>query len=241
MYYRVEDKYIIYEDQIAYLINRLKEVMAYDEHSSEDGGYLIRSVYFDDVNDSALFENEGGVDEREKFRIRTYERDDSFIRLEEKSKKSGLTHKESAVISKETARGLLLDGNMAERAPVNSQVLLREDGFLFKKLYARMNTALLHPVTIVEYERQAFVEKVGNVRITFDRNIGASEYVDRFFERDVYARPVMESGAHILEVKYDELLPEYIQQILEIGSLQRTAFSKYTMARRNYEEIGEIL
>ena len=240
MYYRVEDKYFIYEDQIAYLTNRLKEIMAYDEHSS-DGGYLIRSVYFDDADDSALFENEGGVDEREKFRIRTYERDDSFIRLEEKSKKSGLTHKESAVIKKETVEELLKDGVSAQRAPLNSYCLLKEDGFLFKKLYARMNTALLHPVTIVEYERQAFVENVGNVRITFDKNIGASEYVDRFFEKDVYTRPVLPPGAHILEVKYDEFLPEYIQNIIEAISLQRTAFSKYTMARRNYEQIGELL
>ena len=65
--------------------------------------------------------------------------------------------------------------------------------------------------------------------------------MDRFFEKDVCARPVLPSGAHILEVKYDEFLPEYIQQVLEIGSLQRTAFSKYTMARRNYEQIGELL
>ena len=240
MYYRVEDKYFIYEDQIAYLTSRLKEIMDYDEHSI-DGGYLIRSVYFDDDTDSALLENEAGVDEREKFRIRTYERDDSFIRLEEKSKKSGLTHKESAVISKDMVKTLLQDGCGAERAPLNSSCLLNENGFLFKKLYAKMNTSLLHPVTIVEYERQAFVEKVGNVRITFDKNIGASEYVDRFFEEDVYTRPVLEPGAHILEVKYDEFLPEYIQQILETGTLQRTAFSKYTMARRNYEQIGELL
>ena len=239
MYYRVEDKYFIYEDQIAYLTNRLKEIMDYDEHSS-GGGYLIRSVYFDDADDSALLENEAGVDEREKFRIRTYERDDTFIRLEEKSKKSGLTHKESAVIGKDTVDCLLKDCSAA-RAAINSECLLKENGFLFKKLYAKMNTSLLHPVTIVEYERQAFVEKVGNVRITFDKNIGASEYVDRFFENDVYARPVLPQGAHILEVKYDEFLPEYIQQILEIGSLQRTAFSKYTMARRNYEQIGELL
>lgn len=240
MYYRVEDKYFIYEDQIAYLTNRLKEIMDYDEHSS-GGGYLIRSAYFDDVGDSALLENEAGVDEREKFRIRTYERDDSFIRLEEKSKKSGLTHKESAVIGKNTVETLLRDGCSAERAVLNSECLLKENGFLFKKLYAKMNTSLLHPVTIVEYERQAFVEKVGNVRITFDKSIGASEYVDRFFENDVCARPVLPQGVHILEVKYDEFLPEYIQQILEIGSLQRTAFSKYTMARRNYEQIGELL
>ena len=64
LYYRVEDKYIIYEDQISYLTSRLKEIMAYDAHS-QSGGYLIRSVYFDDLHDSALFENEGGVDERE--------------------------------------------------------------------------------------------------------------------------------------------------------------------------------
>ncbi len=240
MYYRVEDKYLIYEDQIAYLRMRLSELMERDVHGIS-GSYLIRSVYFDDLYDSALLENEAGTDLRSKFRIRSYDRDDSFIRLEEKSKKNGFTHKEDAVMRKETAAALLYGAGKMPGAPVDCSCLLAEEGFLFKKLYVQMNTRLLHPVTIVEYEREAYVDKCGNVRITFDRNIGASGLIERFFEKDIYAVPVLEKGLHVLEVKYDEFLPDVIRRIIDTGSLQRTAFSKYTMARIWREQNGECL
>ncbi len=230
MYYRVEDKYIVYEDQIAYLRERLKDLMVRDAHS-RGGSYLIRSIYFDDMRDSAVYEIESGIDSRSKVRIRSYNADDSFIRLEEKSKKSGFTHKDSARISKETVRGLIERPSIAE-AHLSSRYLLNEDGFLFRKVFASMNSRLLHPVNIVEYEREAFVEKNGNVRITFDRNIGASRDVKRFFEKDIYAVPVLQPGAHILEVKYDELLPDYIRKIIDFGSLQKSSFSKYYYARQ---------
>ena len=239
MYYRVEDKYIVYEDQIAYLKERLKDIMERDSHS-RDGSYLIRSIYFDDMRDSALHEIESGIDDRSKIRIRSYNADDSFIRLEEKSKKSGFTHKESVVISKETVKGLIEKPSLAQ-AHQSSGYLLNEDGFLFRKVYASMNTRLLHPVNIVEYEREAFVEKNGNVRITFDRNIGASTDVGSFFDKNIRAVPAMEAGAHVLEVKYDELLPDYIRKIIDFGSLQRCAFSKYYYARQINERNGDIL
>ncbi len=237
MYYRVEDKYIVHDDQIAYIREQLKDVMERDVHSRQ-GSYLIRSLYFDDLEDSALYELESGVDERSKIRIRAYNADDTFIRLEEKSKKNGLTHKESAKISKETVLSLLERPSLAE-AFIASGSLLNEDGFLFRKLFAAMNTRMLHPVTIVEYEREAFVEKNGNVRITFDRNIGASQELHRFFDKDIYAVPVMESGVHVLEIKYDELLPDYIRELIDIGSLQKSAYSKYYFARQNKNGNGE--
>ncbi len=240
MFYRVEDKYIIYEDQIAYLKSALAGVMEVDSNGS-DKGYLIRSIYFDDYNNSALNENYAGVDERSKFRIRSYDRDDSFIRLEEKSKRRGLTHKEMAVIQKETVDSLIQNGNSIYDAAAVSGCLLKEPEYLCRKLYCNMNTALLHPVTIVEYERYAFINRAGNVRITFDTNIGASPYVERFFEKDILALPVMEKGAHVLEVKYDELLPDHIRKIIDTGHFQKTAYSKYTMSRQIYEQIGDIL
>ena len=239
MYYRVEDKYIVYEDQIAYLRERLKDLMVRDAYSV-GGSYLIRSIYFDDRSDSSVYEIESGIDDRSKIRIRSYNADDSFIRLEEKTKKSGFTHKESARISKETVRGLIEHPSMAQ-AHLSSRYLLDEDGFLFRKVFASMNSRLLHPVNIVEYEREAFVEKNGNVRITFDKNIGVSRDVGRFFDRDIHAIPTMETGAHILEVKYDELLPDYIRKIVDFGSLQKTAFSKYYYARQIKEGNGDIL
>ena len=232
MYYRVEDKYIVYEDQIAYLRERLKDIMERDSHS-RGGSYLIRSIYFDDMKNSALYEIESGIDDRSKIRIRSYNTDDSFIRLEEKRKKS-------VMISKETVRSLIERPSLAQ-AHQASRNLLNEDGFLFRKVFASMNSRLLHPVNIVEYEREAFVEKNGNVRITFDKNIGASTDVSRFFDKSIEAVPTMDAGAHVLEVKYDELLPDYIRKIIDFGSLQRCAFSKYYYARQINEGNGDIL
>ena len=239
MYYRVEDKYIVYEDQIAYLRSRLSEIMERDVHT-RDKSYLVRSVYFDDLRDNAVFENESGVDDRTKFRIRSYNADDSYIMLEEKRKKNGYTHKKSARISKEAVTGLINNPSVTQ-APRASEYLKGEDGFLFRRLYANMLTSLMHPVTIVEYEREAFVDRNGNVRITFDRNIGASDLVGRFFEKDIYAVPTMEKGAHVLEVKYDEFLPDYIRKMVDFGSLQKCAFSKYYYARTIKEGNGDYL
>ncbi len=238
MYFRIEDKYIIYEDQIAYLKNSLEQVMKRDSNS-KDGSYLVRSVYFDDAKSSAYFENLSGVDFRSKFRIRSYNRDSSFLRLEEKIKENGLTHKDSVMIKKETVQDLIKRGNSSFSAPLASASLMKEEDFLFKKLYLGMNVNLLHPVVIVEYEREAFVEANGNVRITFDTNIGAGNEAERFLEDDIRAIPVMERGAHILEVKYDEMLPGYIKKLIDTGSFSRTAFSKYTMAREVMDRNGD--
>ena len=235
MYYRVENKYIVYEDQIAYIRERLKDVMERDV-SGRDGSYLVRSLYFDDFCDSALYELESGIDERSKMRIRAYNAEDALIRLEEKSKRNGFTHKASVRILRDTVMRLIERPSLAE-ASAASACLLREEGYLFRKLYADMNTRLMHPVIIVEYEREAFVEKNGNVRITLDRNIGASQELNRFFDRDIYAVPVMETGAHVLEIKYDELLPDNIRKLIDIGSLQRSACSKYYYARQIIKEM----
>ena len=70
MDYRVENKYLIYEDEIAYLKARLESIMKKDEHGL-NGSYLVRSIYFDDLKDSAYRQNEAGSDNRSKFRIRT--------------------------------------------------------------------------------------------------------------------------------------------------------------------------
>jgi len=95
MEYRVENKYIVSEKDLAVLQGRLQSIMSMDIHQT-DGCYRIRSLYFDDFWDRCLEENEAGVDQRQKFRIRIYDPQSETIRLEIKEKNSGFTKKSLA-------------------------------------------------------------------------------------------------------------------------------------------------
>ena len=100
---------------------------------------------------------------------------------------------------------------------------------------------MMRPKIIIDYERTAFVDSVGNVRITFDRNIAACNRWEAFLEEKVPGMvPVLETGIHVLEVKYDEFLPDHIAQLLELGSLNRTAFSKYYLGRQAVQGVFTV-
>lgn len=228
MKYRVEQKYIITEDKIAYLKFKLENIMQYDKHA-KDGIYRIRSLYFDDMYDSYLEDNESGNDFREKYRIRTYNNEKNKIHLEIKAKELGYTSKVKEEISEEECLRFI------ER---ESWYLKKSDGAVKRKLYALMLMKRMQPVQIVEYDRIPFVEEKGNVRVTFDKNIIGTSEIHTFFDETLPGIPLLPTGKHILEVKYDEFLPDYIKQILNEVHLQKTAFSKYYYARKNVNIYG---
>ena len=103
---------------------------------------------------------------------------------------------------------------------------------LLRKLSLLMMTRRMRPVVIVEYDRIPYVYKNGNVRITLDTNIRSSSAVETFLERQIPNRPVMSAGQQLLEVKYDEYLPDFIYRALQLHSLRQTAFSKYYICRK---------
>lgn len=220
--YRHELKYLISETQMQVLYARVRNVMSLDSHVGETGRYIIRSVYFDDYNNGAYYENEDGIDPREKFRIRIYDVSDKIIKLECKRKERDKTFKKSCSLPKETTCNLLnsLGFVSSENPP------------LLNKLCLQMSVNLLHPVVIVNYERIPFICPEGNVRVTFDKNIASSSDVQGFFSANIPLRPVLPKGYHLLEVKYDDFLPTEIYSSLQIEELQRTAFSKYYLCRK---------
>lgn len=221
MEYRVENKYLVSDADLALLEARLKAVMAPDENQ-KGSCYEIRSVYFDDFLDNGMLENDAGVDCRRKYRIRIYDPAAQVIHLEIKEKMSGLTKKTACSLSREECLQIL-EGHMPlhfdGRKPLN-------------ELQLQMRCCGLAPKAIIAYERTAYVHPTGNVRITFDRNIMASRWCDSFFDERVEGPvPVLPTGMQVLEVKYDELLPDFIAQQLQIGKLRQTAFSKYYLGR----------
>jgi len=231
MKYRQELKYICSSGQIAVMKNSLKAIMKPDENMSGKEYYNIRSIYFDDIYDSCLSENENGHNNRMKIRIRIYNKSRSVIKLELKYKADGYTHKRSVNITRELCEKLIA-GQRLEYTDTNGNPVLNI-------MYLYAHNTVLKPKVIVEYDRTVFINRTGNVRVTFDQNIRCSKHIERFFEENIYSIPVMEQNRHVLEVKYDEILPGHIADVINGGYLSQTAFSKYYLSRLALK--GELL
>lgn len=221
--YRHEIKYYCSETELRLLENRIKNLCQMDRHAIQTGGYTISSIYFDDYKNSYFYENENGTDPREKFRIRMYNNNRSLLLLECKKKVNGMTQKQSCTLTEEEYRRIMYDDENA---------VFDQEKTLLLRFWALKNMQLLQPKVIVCYDRVPYVYTPGNVRITFDRNICSSNDFNKFGEPNIKKRPIMPLGKHILEVKYDEFLPDYLYNILQSPNLIRTNFSKYYLSRK---------
>ena len=221
--YRHELKYKCSIAQFENIKQRINNIMPLDKHISSGESYCIRSLYFDNYSNKCFYENENGTDPREKFRIRIYNADKNRISLECKRKERGKTYKTSCLITEEQFNMIINGGNSSDF--LQYPQLLRKFMYLVK-------TQLYKPVVIVEYDRIPYVYKIGNVRVTLDTNIRSSSDVQNFFNPDLQTRPILPTGQHLLEVKYDELLPDHIKTVLQFDNLQQTTFSKYYLCRK---------
>jgi len=218
--YRHEWKHeISYADLLA-IRQRLRAVAESDPHA-KDGKYLIRSLYFDNLSDKALREKIDGVNLREKFRIRYYNGDPSVIHLEKKSKRAGLGTKFSAGLSREEAQSIVdgkLDWMMGSGRP------------LVQELYCKMKYQGLRPKTIVDYTREPFIYRPGNVRVTFDYDIRTGLSCTDFLDPDCPTIPAGDALI-LMEVKWDAFLPSIIRDAVQTPGRRAEAFSKYAQCR----------
>ena len=220
---RHELKYHITPAEMTVLRSVLTPVMQLDPNGDEHNEYHIRSLYFDTINDDALEEKIAGVGNRKKYRMRIYNFSDEVIKLECKSKYGDLISKQSVSIPRELAEQLIAgdpDGLQRMRHP------------LLHDVYREMRTKLLRPVVIVDYVREAYIHPAQDVRITFDKTLRTGMYATDMFNPQLPTFPVFDDPVDILEVKYNEFLPTYIQSILSGVTAQRSAVSKYTWCRR---------
>lgn len=216
--YRHEYKYPVTAGQCMLLELKLGQVLSKDAHV-QNGGYTIRSLYFDDDRDTALWEKLDGVDPREKFRIRIYNRQKDFICLEKKCKRGDMTKKLQCRLTYDQCQAIL-SGNI--------DGLWQQGSGLLAELYAKMREGL-KPKTIVEYDRIPFVYAPGNVRVTLDRSIRTGLASQDLFG-DVPVVPV--SPLDVLEVKYDAYLPDVVRMLTAGLETNRISVSKYALCRR---------
>lgn len=221
--YRHEYKYLCDGLQNAVLKMRAQGMLREDIYAKNTGYYDIRSLYFDTLDGKCYRENEDGVDRRDKYRIRIYNAESNKIILEKKSKVRQMTSKISCQVSKEICQKLI----------EHERVSITEDmSDCQKELLLEMQLKGMFPSVIVEYRRFPYVERNGNVRITFDENISSSNDVESFFQECITTRPIMPKGRSIMEVKWDSFLPSYIKEQIQLDTLQWTSFSKYYLCKK---------
>lgn len=219
---RHEFKHQISPGEDLVLSQRLRKVFPHDKYAGPGGSYRITSLYFDTPYDSAYKEKLDGVDNREKFRLRYYGTDTSFIRLEKKFKRKGLCGKRSASLIQDQAEKILRG---------DYEFLLKSADPLLIELYSKIRGKGLRPKTIVCYDREAFVYAPGNVRITLDRNLYTGLGSIDFLNTEIKGIKAMDSS-RVLEVKYDEFLPELVRMAVQVPGRQAGACSKYALCRR---------
>lgn len=221
MKYRHELKYIISANQAEILKQRLSLIMEIDNNTIyDDHTYLIRSLYFDDIFSNSYYEKLDGVLYRKKYRIRIYNHDEGFIRLECKYKHNNLTSKEQAIISKELCLSLM-----------NQKANPTTDNDFVNRFIAEMKAKHLLPSVIVDYKRLAFTYPISDVRITFDSHIQSGKYNYNLFDYTTPLFDVIENNTVVLEVKFNEILPSHIAVILSTIPSFRQAVSKFALCR----------
>ena len=223
---RHELKFFISPVQYQVLSRTLKATLNPDPNGDENNQYHIRSLYFDTAYDSALYDKINGTANRDKYRIRIYNFSDQMIRLECKSKFRDLISKRSVRITRDLAEQLI----SADPTGLESTA-----SGLVSDTFREMRTNLLHPVVIVDYLREAYLHPAEEVRITFDMQLRSGLNSVDMFNPYLPTVPPFDHDEIILEVKYNQVLPPYIANLLTYALRDgacRSAISKYVYCRR---------
>lgn len=222
--YRHEEKYYIsYADYIV-LRQQLRALMHPDPHADENGEYYIRSLYLDDIYNTAVSEKAAGIQHRHKYRIRIYNFSKTKIRFEKKIKNGAYIAKESFDMTYDEYLAFIR-GDM--------EFLLHKEAPLAKEIYLQVRQNRLKPAVVVDYEREPFIMDYETIRITFDKNLRSSKASWDIFDEALPRTPMLEKGIVVLEVKYNKALPDYLARVINgISAMQTSAISKYILCRQ---------
>lgn len=215
--YRHEYKYLISQPAAELLKCRLAGVMRPDPHAGPTGQYTIRSLYFDDPHFAAYDEKMAGIRDRVKYRLRCYDYNTGFLRLEKKEKQGELTRKQGQTLTLQQAADLQ-KGNYR----------VTPGDTLLEELHRQMAVGL-RPAVLVDYDRTPFVCSAGQTRITIDENIRTKPYDADLWASHTAMIPVLEPNQVVLEVKFNDFLPGYLAQALEDIPKVHLAVSKYVL------------
>lgn len=228
---RHELKFLISYAEYLLLLSRLSAVLNHDINAGKEG-YFIRSIYLDDLHESSYYQKLAGISDRKKYRLRAYNNSPDYIALECKEKHNKWIYKTNAVIDRDTCDAII-NGDYS--------VLKHRSEKVCNDVYLAFCERGLHNSVIVDYHREVFVYPVSNLRITFDKYLHAGG-INGFFmftedPNHEVSVPVYMNNSVILEVKYDEYIPEFIRSVLPSYMGVPLSVSKYCLCKSIYKAI----
>lgn len=218
---RREEKYVLHRKEAAHYQEQFSQILMTDSFSKE-GGYAVRSLYFDTIDDKDFFDKITEQNLRRKVRLRIYSPKDRKAKLELKQKENIFQKKRSLTISREHAEALIRG---------EYSVLLTYPDAFAAEMFFIMSSGGYRPKTIIEYQRRAFMAKENNIRLTFDSDIRATESCFDLFAENLVMHPVFDQTKTIFEVKYDKFMLGYISEIISTIDRRKVTSSKYCMGR----------
>ena len=219
--WRHEWKYWITWGQHQILRQRLRALLPQDDHANARGEYRVRSLYFDTLRDDHAFDKLAGLKGRAKYRIRIYDPEDQWARLEVKHRSGYRVSKEGVRITREEACDLIAGRVRKDDA--------RDPALTRLNMALRRNLA--RPAVIVDYVREPYVYVPGNVRITFDKHLATAPFDNNLYSSNLGLLPVPLDSDLILEIKYDGFLPLAIKRLFPSSIVGPVAASKYMLCR----------
>jgi len=217
--FRHELKFNITEAEKYVITSKIKDVLAIDPNA-KNGGYTIRSLYFDDRWNRAYEEKMSGIAIREKYRIRIYDYNDNVIKLERKTKQGSYIYKQAVKLTRDEVEKIM-NGEY--------RFLEKRKENLCKEFYVECIVNGMSPKVIVDYEREPYIFDAGEVRVTFDMDVRAGMLKYDIFDKHLPTLPCLDTGMLVMEVKYTEFLPQVIRNILPPEQSEYAAISKYVL------------
>ena len=226
---RYELKYIINKDQLEFLKRELKPFMSVDKY----GLTSIASIYYDTPDYRLIRTSIEKPPFKEKVRLRSYglSKPGGTVFLELKRKTEGLVYKRRVVTTEETVNNFFnYDGDITADGQIAREISY------FRNYYHRLTPAIL-----IIYDREAYYQKDGDLRLTIDQN-------PRYRTKDLNLCTSMDGelllppGSAILEIKVQQTMPLWLVDILSRGKIYKASFSKvgeaYKRQMRKLQERG---
>ena len=211
---RYELKYLLSGAQTDYLRRALTGRMEVDAF----GLTSIASLYYDTPDRRLIRASLEKPAFKEKLRLRSYglAAEDSPVYLELKRKYDGVVYKRRVQTTVPQAEAFL-----AGAGEIGPEGQIKKELAYFRDYYRT-----LEPACLIIYDRTAYFEPDGDLRLTVDQRpryrtegLNLTESMDGI--------PLLEDGWTILEVKVQRAMPLWLSAILSEGQIYKSSFSKY--------------